>query len=196
MPHKPRCSLRPYRARKPPYPICVHRGASTLRSSDRCRDLAGRTVSAVLGNAGHGKARHAVQTPYAGPRSGALNLSYIDRYCQLERKQVNDSLRLMYTYGVVESFSLEDEQLRASLSLSLLQRLRTLELSERFKKVTTVEQNAPHIPSATPSDRWVPSTVDPILCDATTPESTDAAAQLSQSSREDDTSPFRVIPLV
>ncbi len=130
------------------------------------------------------------------PDPERLNLSYIDRYCQLERKQVNDSLRLMYTYGVVESFSLEDEQLRASLSLSLLQRLRTLELSERFKKITTVERNAPHIPAATPSDRWVPSTVDPVLCDETTSESTDAVAQLSQSPREDDTSPFRVIPLL
>ncbi len=56
-----------------------------------------------------------------------MTLRSIERRCQLDRKALTDAVRAMQIFGVIEAFSFEEEVLRASLTLTLMQRLRVLE---------------------------------------------------------------------
>lgn len=68
----------------------------------------------------------------AEPNPKDLVTRVIERHTQLDRKAVMDALRQMLMYGAVEAYSLEGEVVRASLTLSVLQRLRTLEVRNRY----------------------------------------------------------------
>ena len=66
----------------------------------------------------------------AQPEHAAL--SYIERTCQLDRMQVREALRQMRTYGAIEAFALDGNDLRVALNLTLLQRLRVLRCRREF----------------------------------------------------------------
>src|SRR5690606_30435302 len=66
------------------------------------------------------------------PEVGILDFSAIEGVCGLDRAQVANALRLMVTYGAAEAFDAGGEALKVSLNLSVLQRLRVLEIRRRF----------------------------------------------------------------
>jgi hypothetical protein len=85
-----------------------------------------------------------------------LTLRSIERHTQLDRKQVLEVLKLMHTYGAAEAFDIDADAVRASLSLSLLQRLRTLETKRRFAELgadVIVEAEGGHIRK---EGKWLP----------------------------------------
>lgn len=57
----------------------------------------------------------------------------IERISQLDRTVVVESLRQMQMLGVVEAYVADGDVVRASLHLSMLQRLRVLETRQRFE---------------------------------------------------------------
>ena len=61
-----------------------------------------------------------------------VSASNIERVCSMDVAQTRDTLRQMQMFGAVEAFSFKDSYLHASLCLTLLQRIRVLELRERL----------------------------------------------------------------
>jgi hypothetical protein len=70
------------------------------------------------------------------PKEDLLSASYIERSFNMDVRMTLDALRQMQMFGVVEAFSMKDAMLHVSLYLSLLQRLRTLEVRTRLLELS------------------------------------------------------------
>ena len=64
-----------------------------------------------------------------------LVLNEVESHYELERPEVAGALSLMRIFGAIESFRIDQNEIRASLNLSLLQRLRTLEAKQRLNNL-------------------------------------------------------------
>ena len=86
----------------------------------------------------------------AKPDPESLNISQIERTCQLDKKMALDALRVMKMFGAVEAFAYDGESLSVSINLTLLHRLKVLETRNRFNELRT---GSPDTPS---EEKWVP----------------------------------------
>lgn len=74
----------------------------------------------------------------ANPDPSLVVLREIESQCQLTREEVMRSFTIMRSYGVIDSFSFQRDDVRVYLHLSLLQRLRVLEARSRFRQLRGV----------------------------------------------------------
>lgn len=86
----------------------------------------------------------------ANPNPESLLIGHVERTCQLDSEQALEALRLMQMYGAVEAYSCDDETLSVSLNLTLLHRLKVLDVRQRFAEL----QSQP--PSARKEEKWQP----------------------------------------
>ena len=96
-------------------------------------------------------------TRYMGRANPAtLNFREIECTYQLPQEEVRKALVLLRSYGAVEGFVCERDDLKVSLNLTLQQRLRVLETRQRFNAALgRPRHNA--WPWSAPRDRWLPS---------------------------------------
>lgn len=68
----------------------------------------------------------------SAPRDELLSVGYIERSFNLDVQQTLDTMRQLQMFGAVEAFSINDNVLHASLCLSLVQRVKTMEMRARI----------------------------------------------------------------
>ena len=93
----------------------------------------------------------------SNPTPDGLQLDIIEGCCQLDRQQVAETLRLMQMYRAIEAFSFHKGVLRVSLTLTLTQRLKTLEAKARFTELQYSTPTRSRQMSKTNESRWIPS---------------------------------------
>ena len=86
------------------------------------------------------------------PDPQLLAIRAIESQCQLGIEDVRKALGHMRAFGVVESFYCDRSDLKVSLTLSILQRLRTLEARHRFQ---TLAGNGNSRPWIVQKESWV-----------------------------------------
>ena len=96
----------------------------------------------------------------ADARPAHATISYIERTCQLDRPQIRDALRIMRTYGAVEAFSIDGDDLRVSLNLSLLQRLRVLKCRREFLELISERASTGRPLAMNDTPDWLPPPVN------------------------------------
>jgi hypothetical protein len=69
------------------------------------------------------------------PNSVSVLVQEVESLCQLGREDVTKALVAMRNFGVATSYSVSRSEVRATLNLSMLQRLRVLELRRRMKEL-------------------------------------------------------------
>ena len=67
-----------------------------------------------------------------GTHGAKASLRRIENQCQLSRDTIRQTLVLLRAYAAIDEFNIEEDDLSVSLSLSFLQRLRALEVAQRF----------------------------------------------------------------
>ena len=82
------------------------------------------------------------------PDPALLSLGQFETVCQLTPEEARKTMQLMKVFGVVESFACERADIRVSLTLSLLQRLRVLETKHRFLTALGTAADIPWSPPA------------------------------------------------
>lgn len=89
------------------------------------------------------------------PDPEMLVLEEVEEQYELDLAEVAGALSLMRMFGVIETFRIESGEIRASLTLSLLQRLRTLEAKARLRELmsTGLRQKPWQPPASEP--RWL-----------------------------------------
>jgi hypothetical protein len=105
------------------------------------------------------------------PRPERMLLHEIESEVQLGRDDMLKTLKQMRTYGAVEAFSCERTDLRVSLNLTFLQRLRVLEVTRRFGELCGARGHSPRPWLGNSSERWEPqpAAAEPDAEDPTTP---------------------------
>lgn len=90
------------------------------------------------------------------PDPRMLLLSRIESECHIDKELVIETVRQMYIYGAVSGYAVENNVLRVSLNLTVLQRLRVLETGRRLIELTAFENRARLYRALTPDSDWVP----------------------------------------
>lgn len=85
-----------------------------------------------------------------------LSLREVERECQMVRDDVHRALTLMRTFSAIDSYSVEKDDLRLTINLSLMQRLRVLEARKRFVDATDVEPPRPASAAPLGNIQWMP----------------------------------------
>lgn len=88
------------------------------------------------------------------PNPDKLRLDQIDYSLGLDKSQVLDILRLMVIYGATESYQTDNGVVRAALKLSYLQRLRVLDVRDRFSALHDAKVNGP-LPWHKREEKWM-----------------------------------------
>jgi hypothetical protein len=78
----------------------------------------------------------------AKPNPESLLIGHVERTCQLDSEQAMEALRLMQMYGAVEAYARNDETLSVSLNLTLLHRLKVLDVRQRFAELRSASKTA------------------------------------------------------
>jgi len=97
----------------------------------------------------------------ADPDPKDLLLRAIERHTQLDRKQVLDVLKQMQMFGAAEAFDIDGDIVRVSLTLSLMQRLRTLETKRRFHELGAQLALDPSATHHRKEGKWLPEQTAP-----------------------------------
>ena len=92
----------------------------------------------------------------ARPDANALSLREIESQCQLNADEVRKALVLMRTFGTVEAFLIDRNDIRVGLRLSFMQRLRTLEAKSRFSQLLGRPAGSSW-PWSGGDEKWLPS---------------------------------------
>ncbi len=90
------------------------------------------------------------------PDPRMLILSRIESECHIDKELIVETVRQMYIYGAVSGYAVENNVLRVSLNLTVLQRLRALETGRRLIELTAFENRARIFRSLKPENGWVP----------------------------------------
>lgn len=88
------------------------------------------------------------------PNAQLLAFGAIERSCGLDKPQAIECLRSMQMYGAVVGFSADGPTLKASLSLSYLQRLKVLEARLRFSELNDLCRDK-EMPWHVAEERWL-----------------------------------------
>lgn len=91
------------------------------------------------------------------PDPERMILREIESEVQLGREDMLKTLKQMRTYGAIESFTCDRADLRVSLHLSFLQRLRVLEITARFAELAMQRGRNPRPWIETERVCWVPA---------------------------------------
>lgn len=91
-----------------------------------------------------------------GPDPRDMVLRTIERMTGLDRKMMQEALRQMQMFGVVEGYGIDGDIVRVSLTLTVLQRLRVLEVRHRLHALGAPLADA--VPAASRNDMlgWIP----------------------------------------
>ena len=89
------------------------------------------------------------------PDCTALTLREIESQCQLSTDDVRKSLVLLRSFGAVEAFVIDRNDIRVGLCLSYLQRLKALEAKHRFAQLPAGNGPTPW-PWLAAEEKWLP----------------------------------------
>ena len=89
------------------------------------------------------------------PDANALTLREIESQCQLSADDLRKALVLMRSFGAVEAFVIDRNDIRVGLTLSYHQRLRALEAKHRFAQLPAGPGPSPW-PWLVEEHKWVP----------------------------------------
>lgn len=84
----------------------------------------------------------------ARPDPGMLSFSQFETVCQLTPEESRKTLQVMKVFGAIQDFVCERNDIRATLNLSLLQRLKVLEAKQRFLAALGSGTDIPWAPPA------------------------------------------------
>ncbi|MBU2533907.1 MAG: hypothetical protein KKB37_14290 [Alphaproteobacteria bacterium] len=87
------------------------------------------------------------------PLEELVTLAFIERTFAMDEHQIRGTLRQMKMFGAIEAYSFIDRAVHVSLCLTLLQRIRVLELKARVGQF-----NGAHLMfgASAEADRWLP----------------------------------------
>lgn len=91
----------------------------------------------------------------SSPDEKLLSVNYIERTFNLDVRMTLDTLRQMQMFGAIEAFSINHNMLHASLCLSLMQRVKTMEIRARIIELSGARAMDAFLSGETP-DRWLP----------------------------------------
>lgn len=112
------------------------------------------------------------------PNPALVAFSYIGQAVGVDGRSLDSSLRLMTSYGAVETYDCSGAALRASLNLSYLQRLRVLEIARRFSELQS-NRGRPDLPWHRREPNWLPRTVPAADADCVADDDTLGASALA-----------------
>ncbi len=90
------------------------------------------------------------------PQRTPITFGEIERRLQMDRKYLMQSLVLMRTYAAVVEFAVDKDDLKVSINLSLLQRLRVLEGQRRLSDLAAWRRETGELLCVQPGEGWVP----------------------------------------
>ena len=90
------------------------------------------------------------------PDPKMLVLSHIETECHIDKDSVIEALRQMYSYGAVKGYAIDNSVLRVSLQLSIRQRLRVVEASQRWTTHLAVLHRGEVLTASGRPLHWVP----------------------------------------
>ena len=102
------------------------------------------------------------------PDANALTLREIESQCQLSPDDVRKALVLMRSFGAVEAFVIDRNDIRVGLTLSYHQRLRALEAKHRFAQLPAGAGPTPW-PWLAEEHKWLPGQAAPAAAAAVPP---------------------------
>lgn len=79
----------------------------------------------------------------AQPDPAKLNLKVIETELQISRDEIRRALALMQSYGAVAAFSVQRDEIRVGLTLTVMQRLRVLEAKHRWQELSARAADVP-----------------------------------------------------
>jgi hypothetical protein len=82
------------------------------------------------------------------PDPAMLSFSQFETVCQLTPEEGRKTLQIMKVFGVVQDYVCERSDIRVTLNLSLTQRLRVLEMKQRFLAALGSGMDIPWAPPA------------------------------------------------
>ena len=85
------------------------------------------------------------------PEASTLNVMDIESHCQLNHEEVRKALSLMRSFGAAENFLCDRVDVKAALTLTVLQRLKVLETKHRFAMLARADSVRPWI---SPKEKW------------------------------------------
>jgi hypothetical protein len=89
------------------------------------------------------------------PNEQLVSVNNIERSFNMDVRATLDTLRQMEMFGAIEAFSIKDNELHASLHLSLLQRVKVLETKARLLELSGADSMDGFLNDEEP-DRWQP----------------------------------------
>ncbi len=89
------------------------------------------------------------------PDPQMMTLGQVERDCNTEKAQIVDALRQMYAYGVVSGYAIEHNIIRVSLNLTLMQRLRVLEIRKRWSELRALFNGGGNGFARQSTDSWL-----------------------------------------
>lgn len=84
-----------------------------------------------------------------------LSVREVERECQMVRDDIHRALTLMRTFSAVEGYALEKDEVRVTINLSLMQRLRVLEAKKRFIEAQEIAPSRAIDPAPIADLPWV-----------------------------------------
>ncbi len=82
------------------------------------------------------------------PDAALLSFSQFETVCQLTPEEARKTMQLMKVFGVVQDYVCDRTDIRVTLHISLMQRLRVLEAKQRFLAALGSGVDIPWSPSA------------------------------------------------
>jgi hypothetical protein len=89
------------------------------------------------------------------PNEQLVSVNNIERSFNMDVRATLDALRQMEMFGAIEAFSIKDNELHASLHISLLQRVKVLETKARILELSGAHTMDEFL-SDEETDRWQP----------------------------------------
>ncbi len=82
------------------------------------------------------------------PDAAMLSFSQFETVCQLTPEEARKTMQIMKVFGVLQDYVCERSDIRVTLHLSLMQRLRVLEAKQRFLAALSSGMDIPWAPPA------------------------------------------------
>jgi len=94
------------------------------------------------------------------PQARMMALAQIETDCHCDKQNIVEALRQMYAYGTITGYAVENNIIRVSINLTLLQRLRVLETCKRWAELRAFSGRERSMPAAPRSDFWLNEPVE------------------------------------
>ena len=90
------------------------------------------------------------------PDPRLLDLNQMESRCNIDKDQISQTVRQMQMFGIITGYSVENGTVRASLNLTVMQRLQVMEVSRKLAQFQALENRDVLRDMADKSDYWVP----------------------------------------